>query len=137
MLETYVLVGVISLSLVALVDEVHGVPAEVNVLVCCLGLAISMELFVAEHVHVDLNCWLEALLLHPLATIAVEGDRVTADLAQGADDLGANEISLAGVGQEADSLDVSGGEAALSSEVAKQHIPVSYTHLTLPTIYPV
>ena len=61
------------------IDEIHWIPFEVNILVSTFGPSISVPLLVSKHVDVDIDGWLEALLPHPVTTVASELNRVTAD----------------------------------------------------------
>ena len=72
------------------IDEIHRIPFKVYILVSSLGPSVSVKLFVCKHVNIDIDGWLEALLPHPIATIASELNRVTADFSQVFDDLGAD-----------------------------------------------
>ena len=72
------------------IDEIHWIPFEVYILVSSLGPSISVPLLVSKHVNVDIDGWLEALLPHPVTTVACELNRVAANFSQVFDDLGAN-----------------------------------------------
>ena len=76
-----------------------------------LSSAVRMELFIGEDIDIKVKRRLKALLLHPIAAIAVEADGITGDAPQILDDLRTDEIGLAGVGEEAHRLDIGGCEA--------------------------
>ena len=46
-----------------------------------------MERLICEDIDIKVKCGLEALLLHPVATIAMEADGITGDTPQVLDDL--------------------------------------------------
>jgi len=66
------IVDLVAVAGVVLVDQVEGVPLEVEVLVDGLALPESVEGLVEEHVHIQVECLVEALLLHVLPSISKE-----------------------------------------------------------------
>ena len=85
-----------------LVDEIARVPLEVEILVGCLRLAISVERLVRHYINVEIVGRLETFAFHPLTTVASEGDAVARDSAQVLDNFGADKVGLARVCQQAD-----------------------------------
>ena len=65
-----------------------------------------MERLICEDIDIKVKRGLEAFLLHPVATIAMEADGITRDTPQVLDDLRTDEVGLAGVGEQAHRLDV-------------------------------
>ena len=62
-----------------------------------LSTAVSMERLIGEDIDIKVKCGLEAFLLHPVTTIAMEADRISGDTPQVLDDLRSDEVGLAGV----------------------------------------
>ena len=60
-----------------------------------------MERLISEDIDIKVKRGLEALLLHPISTIAMEADGISGDAPQVLDDLRTDEISLARVGEQA------------------------------------
>ena len=60
------IVDLVAVAGVVLVDQVEGVPLKVEVLVDGPALPESVEGLVEEHVHIQVECLVEALLLHVL-----------------------------------------------------------------------
>ena len=60
-----------------------------------------MERLISEDIDIKVKRGLEALLLHPISTIAMEADGISRDAPQVLDDLRTDEISLARVGKQA------------------------------------
>ena len=97
---------------VMLVDQVEGVPSEEDCFIESFGLAVGSKSLVVQCADIELDSGFEALLLHPWATIASESDLVVTDLLEFVHDFGAGEVTLTGVGEDANRLLVSGRESA-------------------------
>jgi len=100
----YLVVDVIGASGEMLVHQVERVPSEEDGLLERLSLTVSSEGLVHELANVELNSRLEAFLLHPLATVAGEGDVFATHSAQVSDELGSDQVGLARVRQDADAF---------------------------------
>ena len=61
-------------------------------------LSIGMELLILHQTNVEVERGVAALVLHPLAAMAVESNTIVAYTAHVLQDLGANQISLSRVG---------------------------------------
>ena len=100
----------VGLSGVVLVDQVEGVPSEEDRFIEGLRLAVGSEGLVSHGSNIEVNCWLEAFLLHPWATVASVGDLVLRDGIEFVHDFGTGEVCLARVCEDADRLLVGGRE---------------------------
>ena len=97
---------------VVLVDQVEGVPSEKDCFIESFGLAVGSKSLVVQWTDIELDSGLETFLLHPWATISSECDLVATDLLEFVHDFSAGKVSLAGVGEDANRLLVSGRESA-------------------------
>ena len=74
-----------------------------------------MERLICEDIDIKVKRWLKAFLLHPVTTIAMETDGISGDAPQILDDLRTDEVGLAGVGEQAQRLDVGGCETTFGN----------------------
>ena len=80
--STYILDNIVSLANVSLVDEIERIPLEVHGFMRRFGLSVRMELLVLHQIDIEVDRGLEALLLHPVAAVAMELDSVIAHAPQ-------------------------------------------------------
>jgi len=85
-----------------------------------------MELLIDHGIDIKIDGWLEALFLHPFATVATESDLVSTDTSEVLDDFGTDQVSLARVGKQADGLDIGSCEASLGHVVLHIFINTNY-----------
>jgi hypothetical protein len=64
---TYLVVDMVSLASVVLVDQVQGVPSEVDSFLVDLGFTISRESFIGKLSNINIYSLVETFFLHPLS----------------------------------------------------------------------
>ena len=102
---TYNIEDLVSRAGEVLVNQVEWIPAEEDVFVVHLALAIGREGFVHEKSNIKVDCRFKTFLLHPLTAVAARGETlVTAYFAEILDYLGTDEVALTRVGKNADVL---------------------------------
>ena len=102
---TYNIEDLVSRAGEVLVDQVEWIPAEEDVFVVHLALAVGREGFVHEQSNIKVDCRFKTFLLHPLTAVAARGETlVTAYFAEILDYLGTDEVALTRVGKNADVL---------------------------------
>lgn len=87
---------------VMLIDQIERIPFEVEVLIYGLALSESVERLIEHHVEINFKGLVEALLLHVFASISEKVELLAALLLESLHNLGAGEISLSRVGEDAD-----------------------------------
>lgn len=102
---TYNIEDLVSRAGEVLVDQVEWVPAEEDVFVVHLALAVGREGFVHEQSNIKVDCRFKTFLLHPLTAVAARGKSlVSAYLAQVLDNFRADQITLTRVSENTDVL---------------------------------